>query len=70
MRQTASLMGKVHNELGARHMEEPLVGVAALLQDRIDRLAQMDEWLPRYEGSESGSERKQHQEEMEQLQSE
>lgn len=51
-------------------MEEPLVGVAALLQDRIDRLAQMDEWLPRYEGSESGSERKQHQEEMEQLQSE
>jgi hypothetical protein len=51
-------------------MTKPLIGVAALLQDQIDRLVQMDAWLPRYEGSAFNAQRKQHEEEMQRLQNE
>lgn len=50
-------------------MNKPLKGVAALVQDRIDQLKQMDEWLPRFEGAEFDELRRQHDEELKQLES-
>jgi hypothetical protein len=51
-------------------MNKPLTGIAALLKNQIDRLAQMDEWLPRHEGLGFGNQHKRHEEEIKQLQSE
>jgi hypothetical protein len=51
-------------------MNKPPTGVAALVRGRIDQLKQMDEWLPRYEGAEFHELRRQHDEELKQLESE
>lgn len=51
-------------------MSEPLTGVAALIQDRIDRLVQLDAWLPTYVGSDVDDLRAQHENELSQLRNE
>jgi hypothetical protein len=65
MRRQALIM-----DLEPPFMDKPLTGVAALIQHRIDRLAQRDEWLLRHEGSEFEDLREQHEEERKELRSE
>ncbi|HXM09908.1 MAG TPA: hypothetical protein VN946_08185 [Terriglobales bacterium] len=50
-------------------MKKPVTGVAALVQSRIDEL-KAEKWLPRHEGAEFDELRKQHDEQMIQLESE
>jgi hypothetical protein len=57
-------------DLGAFSMNEPLIGVAALVQRRIDRLAQEKEWLLSFEKAEFDAMRKERRAEMEALQKE
>lgn len=51
-------------------MNEPLIGVAALLRRRIECLAQEREWLPSFNGAEIDAMRKEHLAEMEAMQKE